>query len=359
VSTGPDVPCGDDEDALAAFASEASPSASGAPDTTAEVSAVGSSPQVEQLDHILVLPAAAASERPTPPPPAVARESAQALVGTPAPQLDVNTRVATTIAVTMGIVGVIIGMMLVEVGRVQRSISTTPSAAVGRIDSPRQLGQPSGTAGRVEGSASAAATPNPVAPSATRRDTSQVRPDDRSGEKPRSLVDSRAHRTVEQAVNRGGTTTSLQLAQPTVASSISLDGLPVMPLPAERASYVPARIGGAPAASARLAEEQVQDVLDSYREYCERLDAASAATLWRGVDTRALGRAFSSLSSQTLAFDRCDIDVSGARASAVCTGSLSYVRRVGDQTPQSRRLSWSFDLEQTADRWMISNVTAR
>jgi hypothetical protein len=357
LSTGPEIPLGDDEDALAAFGSEASSSAAGAPDTTAAVSAARSS-RAEPVGHTPVLFAAAPADRPTPSA-AAERGLPQRFVGTPAAGLDVSTRVATTIAVTMGIVGVIIGMSLVQVGRVRRPISTTPSEAVGRIDSPRQLGQPSGTAGREEASGSAAAMPNPVAPSAARREGSQARPDDRSREKPGSIADRRALRTVEQAVTRGGTTTSLQLPQPTVASSVSLDGLPVIPLSTERVSYVLARTGGAPAASARRAEEQVQEVIDSYREYCERLDAASAATLWRGVDTRALSRAFSSLSSQTLAFDRCDIDVSGARASALCTGSLSYVRRIGDQTPQSRRLSWSFDLEQTADRWMISSVTAR
>ena len=65
-------------------------------------------------------------------------------------------------------------------------------------------------------------------------------------------------------MTRGGTTASLQLVQPTVASSISLDELPVIPLSTERASterasYVLARTGGAPAAPARREEEQVQD----------------------------------------------------------------------------------------------------
>jgi hypothetical protein len=136
---------------------------------------------------------------------------------------------------------------------------------------------------------------------------------------------------------------------------------PLAPIPHRRddVAYVSGGALAAPAAAARKEHDAIREVVDAYRASCERLDAASAATLWRGVDTRALSRAFSTLSSQTLTFDQCAIDVEGARATAVCDGSLSYVRRVGDQTPQSRRLTWSFDFERAADRWMISGVTAR
>ena len=171
--------------------------------------------------------------------------------------------------------------------------------------------------------------------------------------------DRRTSRVVERASTRNSTATSLHVSPPTVAPSVDLDTLPLNPLPTGRVAYVSVTAPILAPSTVSSERAAIRGVIDAYRAYCERLDAVSAATLWRGVDTRALSRAFSTLSSQTLAFDQCDIEVAGARAAVVCNGTLSYVRRVGDQTPQSRRLSWSFDLERIADRWMISGVTAR
>lgn len=78
-----------------------------------------------------------------------------------------------------------------------------------------------------------------------------------------------------------------------------------------------------------------------------------------GWDTRALTRAFSTLSRQNVSFDRCEITVDGARATAQCDGAIEYVRRVGDSTPHSRTTSWAFALDRAAGTWRISNVTAR
>jgi hypothetical protein len=99
-------------------------------------------------------------------------------------------------------------------------------------------------------------------------------------------------------------------------------------------------------------------VLDAYRESYDRLDAPSAALIWRGVDTRALARAFSNLSSQALSFDQCDVNVDGTQATALCRGELRYVRRVGAPTPRVLRLSWTIDLERGADRWVIASIKA-
>jgi len=102
----------------------------------------------------------------------------------------------------------------------------------------------------------------------------------------------------------------------------------------------------------------IERVLEQYRDAYERLDAPSAAVIWPRVDTRALARAFSTLAGQDVTFDSCDVDIAGERARARCVGEIRYVRRVGDQTPRVRRLSWSFALERVSDRWQIAQVTA-
>jgi hypothetical protein len=111
----------------------------------------------------------------------------------------------------------------------------------------------------------------------------------------------------------------------------------------------------------RIADrDAIGDVLHSYRTAYNALDATMASTIWQGLDTRALQRAFATLTRQDVSFDRCDVRVTAEdRAVASCRGVLSYVPKIGDGSPQQRRLSWSFDFQRAADRWMISSVSAR
>ena len=102
----------------------------------------------------------------------------------------------------------------------------------------------------------------------------------------------------------------------------------------------------------------IERVLQAYRDAYDRLDAPAAAVIWPGVDTRALNRAFNSLTEQDVSFERCDLDIAGVKANAKCTGEIRYVRRIGDQNPRVRRLSWSFAFERVSDRWQIAQVTA-
>jgi hypothetical protein len=102
----------------------------------------------------------------------------------------------------------------------------------------------------------------------------------------------------------------------------------------------------------------IERVLQAYRDAYDRLDAPSAAVIWPRVDTRALNRAFSTLAQQDVSFERCDLDITGGKANAKCTGEIRYVRRVGDQVPRTRKLSWLFALERVSDRWQIAQVTA-
>jgi hypothetical protein len=105
----------------------------------------------------------------------------------------------------------------------------------------------------------------------------------------------------------------------------------------------------------------IRRTLDVYRESYSALDASAVSMIWVGLDTKALQRAFSTLSRQDLEFDHCDLDISAARnkARASCTGVLNYVRRIGSADEHQRQLSWAIDLVRSSDRWLIQNVTAR
>ena len=106
-------------------------------------------------------------------------------------------------------------------------------------------------------------------------------------------------------------------------------------------------------------EREIRSVLDAYRDSYDRRDVVSTARLWPGVDTAALSRAFGTIAKQQMAFEQCALDVIGQRAIARCSGSLQYVRRVGNSSPQSRSLSWDFDLDRSTGHWLISRVTAQ
>jgi hypothetical protein len=106
--------------------------------------------------------------------------------------------------------------------------------------------------------------------------------------------------------------------------------------------------------------EAINGVLGSYRASYNALDATSVSTIWQGLDTRALQRAFGTLTRQSVVFDRCDVRVSGGdRAEARCRGMLSFVPKIGDGSTQQRRLSWTFEFQRIADRWLIASVSAR
>jgi hypothetical protein len=140
---------------------------------------------------------------------------------------------------------------------------------------------------------------------------------------------------------------------PPVASPIVIATPEVVTAPLAPEAAAPAAIVTPPSD-----RTSIERLLQQYRDAYERLDAPSAAVIWPRVDTRALSRAFSTLAEQDLLFDSCDLDIAGAKANARCVGEIRYVRRVGDQAPRVRKMSWSFALEHVSDRWQIAQVTA-
>jgi hypothetical protein len=103
----------------------------------------------------------------------------------------------------------------------------------------------------------------------------------------------------------------------------------------------------------------VQSVIDRYREAFDTLDAKVVESFWPSVDSRALGRAFAQLESQHLHFDRCDIQLAGARAFASCHGYAQLVRKAGSQDPRTEARQWTFTRGEVKDQWVILGVDAR
>lgn len=104
---------------------------------------------------------------------------------------------------------------------------------------------------------------------------------------------------------------------------------------------------------------RIDEVLGRYRAAYESLDAGAAQAVWPTVDAGALTRAFGNLSSQSLAFDQCDVAVNGDEAQASCSGRATYVPRVGGSDPRTVWLVWTFTLRRSASEWTIADVETR
>jgi len=104
----------------------------------------------------------------------------------------------------------------------------------------------------------------------------------------------------------------------------------------------------------------VRAALKEYERAYEQLDAKAVRAVWPSVDTRALERAFHDLKSQTLVFDRCDIDVArGSQAVAACSGRATYETRAGQQAARSEPREWTFTLQKSDEAWRIVSASAR
>jgi len=114
-----------------------------------------------------------------------------------------------------------------------------------------------------------------------------------------------------------------------------------------------------PGTSPQLELASVQRVLGRYEEMYDRLDAGIAASIWPRMDARALAKVFARLKQQSLNFDGCAVAVAESRATAHCTGWLTYVPRVGNDTPRREHHSWTIEFERTGGEWRILEVGAK
>jgi hypothetical protein len=103
----------------------------------------------------------------------------------------------------------------------------------------------------------------------------------------------------------------------------------------------------------------IRSLLDHYRQAYGSLDANAVAAVWPSVNTRSLARAFSQLESQRFEFTDCRIDVSVARAQAICAGRASFVPKIGGRATRTENREWAFVLQRLNDGWIISRADAR
>jgi len=105
-------------------------------------------------------------------------------------------------------------------------------------------------------------------------------------------------------------------------------------------------------------EGDVKQALQRYRSAYEGLDARLARAVWPAVNEAALARAFDGLSSQTLTFDDCDVQLRGEAALATCHGSARYVPKIGSREPRIEPRTWNFTLRKAGADWMIESARA-
>jgi hypothetical protein len=116
-----------------------------------------------------------------------------------------------------------------------------------------------------------------------------------------------------------------------------------------------------PSAAPDNADERrgVAATLAAYQRGYTALDAAAVQRVWPGVDAQQLRWAFAQLESQRLAFSGCTIDVRGLHASATCSGTATYLPKVGSGEPVKVQRTWQFALQKMGDGWLIDAATAR
>jgi len=107
------------------------------------------------------------------------------------------------------------------------------------------------------------------------------------------------------------------------------------------------------------ASEKIRSLLRRYEDAYDRRDVRTAAALWPSLDQQALTRAFAGLERQDVHFDRCDINATEARGSAVCVGTVRYVPSVGRAVEKEDRITWTFDLARSGEDWRIDGLSAR
>jgi hypothetical protein len=107
-----------------------------------------------------------------------------------------------------------------------------------------------------------------------------------------------------------------------------------------------------------LDKAAVDSLLERYRLAFSTLNSG-VSDFWPSVNSRALDRAFNELDQQRFEFDQCRVQLNGAQADATCTGTATFVPKVGNKTPRTQPRQWSFRLVRAGNRWIIDSVQSR
>jgi hypothetical protein len=105
-------------------------------------------------------------------------------------------------------------------------------------------------------------------------------------------------------------------------------------------------------------DKTIRTVLGRYETAYNRLDATAATAVWPTADQRGLSNAFQGLSSQSVSLGRCEVRVGGVSAEAICNGTQRWTPKVGGGSQTAPR-RWRFELRNTGDQWVISQVAVR
>ena len=146
--------------------------------------------------------------------------------------------------------------------------------------------------------------------------------------------------------------------EPVFAPPVRPPAPPAPPATSAANAAVTAAVDVAPAAVVVDDATQVRALLQKYQAAYERLDAGLVHAVWPGVNQAALARAFGGLESQALDFKACYIQLRGATADVLCTGSTRYVPKVGSREPRVEQLAWNFTLRKKANDWEIETARA-
>ena len=146
---------------------------------------------------------------------------------------------------------------------------------------------------------------------------------------------------------------------------------PVAPIPALPATFDagatlappgtpldPSVLGSTVVESRTSDTDAVRQAIRHYERAYEDLDVVAAARVWPSVDQRRLGRAFGTIQSQGLTFDRCEIQVSEMSATARCHGAIQFVPKVGSRIPVTAQQEWLFRMRKRDTTWQIEDVSA-
>jgi hypothetical protein len=106
-------------------------------------------------------------------------------------------------------------------------------------------------------------------------------------------------------------------------------------------------------------EQLVAATLRRFANAYQQLDADAVAAVWPQADRRVLTRAFDSIESQQMYFEKCDVRVSDSGATASCGGWLIYVPKVGKKDPRSVSRQWDFALQKGGGEWRITTAAVR
>jgi hypothetical protein len=131
---------------------------------------------------------------------------------------------------------------------------------------------------------------------------------------------------------------------------------PAPSLPSEPPPSTPS--SPAPTVASRDQSAAIRAALNRYEAAYNRLDVASARSVWPSLDQHALSRAFESLASQRVSLGNCSVIVTGTAARADCSGTAAWTPKVGGSERKSSR-KWTFDLTESDGAWRIVRVQAR